>query len=133
MSVDRLRGALTARSGQEARAQRIIGDIYLISGAVEIDGSGETVFDVNFPVQFIERPSPSGTGELQEGTAPVAGGFPIFSVGIGAWNYHEREGGSRIYYGARLIIVGLGHPGMLWTAHYQMMGKALTNPVGGSL
>jgi hypothetical protein len=104
-----------------------------IAGFDKTVGPGEVMFEVNFPVWFVERPAMSFSGELPENVAPVERKFPTVSVVVAKWKMVQAErpdGG--FYGGAFLVVVTTGHAELEVLVHWQAEGKAMRNPAAGS-
>jgi hypothetical protein len=111
------------------RIHTMTGKVFRLSGFISLDGPGETLANVVFPVTFQEIPAVSSSYHLADNEILESGNFPVVSVGVKSWVFTEPVPGTRFYTGATMIVVALGHAGMKAVAHYQFEGKALVNPV----
>jgi hypothetical protein len=98
-------------------------------GTVTIDGEGEAVVDVTFPITFSEKPIFTAGLELGDNTWLQYGTFPIWSATVGVWRTTPAEG-SPLYVGATLGVVVLGVPRSI--LHYRFQALSFTNPVNAS-
>lgn len=121
-AIERRREELTRMADFSIRPTRI-------AGFDKVVDPGEVLFEVNFPVWFVERPAMSFSGELPEGVAPVDGKFPTVSVVVARWkkSLPDRPDGG-FYSGAFLAVVTTGHAGLEMLVHWQAEGKAMRNP-----
>jgi len=127
-------GGLERRRGDVERMRNQEVQIHRVSGRQLMDGVGEALFDINFPVTFMEIPSFSFGGELDGNLAPVQGEFPTISAIVVKWNTVEKIPGHFHYKGATLCVVTTGTTGHRIWIHWHMEGKAFRNPlthVGG--
>jgi hypothetical protein len=106
--------------------------IYQVFGRVEFQGSGETTFDVKFPVWFVDPPQITFGAELGANQILEAGTFPRVNLMVRRWDVNIR-GGHTYYLGAQFIMVVDGPAEMVAIAHWQCEGTALTNPLTGDI
>jgi hypothetical protein len=118
------RGTLELAYRAQARDQRVY-------GRLEFKHPGEALFEVKFPVWFVEAPQFSFGGELTGNLSLDAGNYPKVNLMVRAWRTITRDG--RDYYvGAEFVLVASGRTDMTGVAHWQCQGVALSNPtVGG--
>lgn len=134
MSIITQRAANQVRRGQQAQEMKkaqvddAVGRVHTVSGEFVMDGTGEVILDVNFPITFIEKPKLAFGGELAPDAVITAGAFPTVSCVVGRWYYIERPN-QPFYKGAALIAVTSGPEGQKMVIHWQMTGRAITNPV----
>lgn len=103
-----------------------------VSGFVQVNGAGEVLQDVNFPVWFTEKPTFTFGGELMPGSPPVSGKYPTVSVVVVNWTMEQRGYGN-YYVGAKLAIVTTGDSLHQMIIHWNMEAKAIRNPIGPHL
>lgn len=98
-------------------------------GFIQIDGVGESVVEVTFPIKFLEKPSFTAGLELGENTWLRWGGFPQWSATVGSWITEPADGGP-LYVGALLGVLTSGTTKSV--LHYRFEAQSFTNPVGAS-
>lgn len=104
-----------------------------VEGTFLVDGSGEALKTVSFPVKFIQRPNFTTGGELHIDTVPVAGQFPTISCVINRWTQERVDGFSKMYFvGAELVVVTTGPTNQRMWVHWRASGKAIVNPANVS-
>ena len=91
-------------------------------------GAGEVSIDVKFPVWFVEKPSMSFGGELEEGEFIQDRKFPTVSVVVVRWEKAQAERGGGWFVGANLAVVTTGKKDHRMWVHWQAEGKAIANP-----
>lgn len=116
------------RRGDVSRAQAIQGAMFRASYHLEVAGTGESTFDVNFPVAFSEYPGVYYGGALDDGQVLVDGSFPTCSVVVASWVTVVKNNHT-YYIGAKLAIVTAGSATQIMIIHFHIEGKALQNPV----
>lgn len=99
-------------------------------GMVELDGEGESVIEIAFPIKFLEKPIFSAGLELGDSVWLRYGQFPIWSATVGGWSTTPADG-DPIYVGAVLGVVVSGAARSV--LHYRFEGRSLTNPSGDAL
>lgn len=127
--VGGLQAAARTRASDTAHLDSMVGKIIKTWGLIDTDGSGELLFDVTFPIVFLELPAMSFGFSLLEGETITTGVFPTCSVGVHSFVYSARRSGPRYYSGAKLIIVTTGLSDQQMTIHYQFEGRAIVPPV----
>lgn len=121
---------LVQRAQDVDRIEDMGGGIHRVCGTIQLDGAGEIVVAVNFPVTFIEKPSISDGGEMGPSSALQNGSFPTVNGIVKDWKWTVRaDTGVRFYAGASFAIKVTGQPEQSVFYHYQMEGRALRNPV----
>lgn len=112
-------GRIEAMSGQEIRT----------FGFVEVEGSGELVFDVVFPVRYLERPFFSFGAELMPNQGIVTGSYPTVSQIVKSWTkFVAADGVTEYYTGATIVAVLMGHAEIRSILHWQVLAMAIMNP-----
>lgn len=122
---------LDQRRGDVERSRSVQGKVYSVNGFIDMQGAGEALVDVNFPVAFQERPSFSFGAELGANQVLEDGNFPWVNAMVRSWQMIVRDGIS-YYTGASVVVVASGPNDMAYTAHWTVTGKALTNPLNQS-
>jgi hypothetical protein len=132
MAVPRIRNIQPALNAQQVRveqAKQVQGKTYQVYGRVDFQGAGESTFDVSFPVWFfIDSPQLSFGAELGGNQALTTGNFPRVNVMVRSWVTSVRNNVT-YYSGAQFILVAEGPTDMTGTAHWQVEGTGLTNPL----
>jgi hypothetical protein len=100
-----------------------------VEGTFLVDGSGEALKIVNFPIRFIGRPIFTTGGELHLDTNPVPGQFPTISCVINRWSTEQHAGFSKMYFiGAELLVVTTGPSNQRLWVHWRASGRGIVNP-----
>lgn len=120
--------AMRRRRANENEATGLVATVTPISGFVSLDGPGQALFDVPFPLIYTEKPTLQPGYELDAGQVLDPTNFPTLSLGVHFYTFKEPQPGVRHYTGARLIIVATGHANMKMIVHYRFEGVALVNP-----
>jgi hypothetical protein len=96
-------------------------------GIVELEGSGEALIEIDFPLRFLEKPIFSPGMELRDNQWLSWGAFPTWSATIGSWKT-EVVAENTLYVGAIIGIVtfNANRAGF----HYSFKARSLTNPTG---
>lgn len=123
---------LEERRGAVNRIEAMTGRVHRVQGFIDVEGAGETSYEVGFPVWFFERPLFTFGGEMADNEAPEAENFPTVSVVVLGWKKQEFDMNVSYWSGAYLGIVTTGRLGHRMTVHWQMEGKALRNPMAGA-
>jgi hypothetical protein len=113
---------------RDRQREDAIGRVHTVSGEFVVDGTGEALVPVNFPIRFIEKPRFHFGGELAPDSVITDGEFPTVSAVVGYWTYEERPYVPH-YKGATLAVVTTGPTGQKMAIHWTMTGRAITNPV----
>lgn len=124
---------LEARRGAANRLDSITGKVHSIEGFFDIEGAGEAILEIKFPVWFIEKPTFGFGGEMAPGQVLVTGAYPMLSVLVHHWLMHDYPGGVSYFAGAVLIIVTTGPDDQRLVGHWRARGRALRNPGGETL
>lgn len=122
-----LNAAMQQRQGTVARERSFEGGHHRVLGFVDINGAGEGLVDIQFPVSFREVPAMSFGGELGPNEVLKDGKFPTVSVMVKSWATTQKNGAT-YWVGATLIIVSTGSTDQKVTADWQAEGRALVNP-----
>lgn len=107
--------------------------VHSVDGKFLVDGAGEALQTVTFPVKFVERPNFVTGGELHPGSIATRGSFPTMSAVILVWTLNPSDGSNlakEYFIGATLIIVTTGPVGQRMWIHWRATGRALANPAG---
>ena len=136
------RAATNIRKQRQQREQDIarnveaVADVYTVTGRFMVDGSGEAVVPLNFPVNFIQVPNFSFGSELAPGESVeddvTSGAFPIVSCFVLSWNTTADDGeieAAQIFTGCRLgVRVNSVVSRKMWI-HWRIEGLAVANPI----
>jgi hypothetical protein len=98
-------------------------------GVVEIEGAGESLIEIKFPIRFVESPIFTAGLELRSNASLTWGAFPTWSATVGYW-HTESVANSKIYTGATLGVVIFNAARSL--LHYSFEGRSYANPVDSS-
>lgn len=126
-----IHGITSALANRDARRQSVVdlgGGHFAVYGEIELANIGKTDFDVKFPIGFIVRPFISCSGFLAEGETYAAADEPSYDISGLSLTYEEKPGGSRVYTGARLVVLARGREGVRSYVTWKAEGRALTNP-----
>lgn len=96
-------------------------------GFVELEGSGEAIVDIEFPLRFLERPLFTAGLELRDNQWLTWGAFPTWSATVSKW-VTETAGETRLYVGAALAVVTFNADRA--DLHYSFKARSLTSPSG---
>lgn len=131
ISPRRLQHGLEKRRGGILQTEAAGVQIQSVAGRTLVGGDGQAVFDVNFPVTFVEMPALSFGASVDDndghGTREGAISLPTVTAAVLSWNRFERLPGTFYYKGANLSCTMSGSPGYVWV-HWQATGKAFRNP-----
>jgi len=110
-----------------------------VEGSFLVDGAGEAVQTLVFPVKFIEKPNIKVGGELHLDTNPVPGQFPTMSCVVNRWvtDFPGAEGYTvatlKLYFvGAEICVVTTGPTTQRMWIHWEVSGKAIQNPAASA-
>lgn len=121
---------LEARRGAARRLEDLVGRFHTIEGFIDLNGAGEALLDVNFPVWFLEKPLFTFGGELAVDQVLTAGQFPTLSMLVQRWQMKDYPNNVSYFAGATLAIVITGPATQRLIGHWQVQAKALRNPSG---
>jgi hypothetical protein len=116
------------RQYTEAHANALVRD-GVAQGIVELEGSGETIVDVLFPIRFSELPIFAPGLELRGNASLQMGDLPVWSATVGRW-ITENVSNSTLYAGATIGIVTFNAPRANF--HYSFAGRSYVTPVDSS-
>jgi hypothetical protein len=128
VKVRTIQPALEGRRDELGKVAAASAKNYQVYGRVDFNGSGESTFDANFPVWFVEAPQLSFGGELGGNQILVAGNYPRVNVMVRTWMLTERSNYT-FYTGAQFVLVIEGPAEMTGVAHWQIEGVGLSNPI----
>lgn len=117
------------RRREVARVDDITGKVHSVTGIVTIDGVGEGLVEVRFPVMFLSKPNFSHGSELFPNMTVTPQQFPTCTAMVIGWETKEPDEGRRFYVGANLAVVTTGESWQRFYVHWRMEGIALRNPV----
>jgi hypothetical protein len=121
-------GALEVRRGEVDRQASAEAQYFKVSGEIEMNGSGEAVIAVSFPVYFVDKPSFSFGAELGAGEPLTAGQLPTGHLVVAQWGERQRDNGSIVYAGATFAVVTTGPATQTLILHWHMEGVGLRGP-----
>lgn len=96
-------------------------------GFVELDGSGEFLLEIEFPLLFVERPIFNAGLELTGNQQLDWGALPTWSATVTAWTT-DTVAENDLWIGATLAIVTFNT--LKADLHYSFEARSLTNPTG---
>lgn len=100
-----------------------------VCGYAELDGEGESVIEVNFPIAFAEKPLFTAGLELADNVWLKWTSFPQWSATVGAWTTSPADG-EPLYTGAIIGAVVSGAARSI--LHYRFQARSFTSPTGAS-
>lgn len=112
----------------ESQADLMIRDGFA-QGTVDLEGVGESIVDIAFPIKFLEPPIFAPGLELRGSVSLAAGSFPIWAATIANW-FTENLSSSVLYVGAAVAVVVLDAPRS--KLHYSFSGRSYRTPVDSS-
>lgn len=101
-----------------------------VQGFAEIDGSGEVLVKLRFPVSFMEKPLFTYGFELGENQSVETRAFPMPTAVVVGWDTRLVSSKQTLYNGATVGIVIMGPSELKMILHYRFAGQSFTNPVG---
>lgn len=117
------------RAYTETQAQLMVRD-GVAHGVVEIEGSGEAIVEVVFPIRFTDPPIFSSGLELRGSVTLAWGKLPIWSATVAGWHTETVAVNNIIYTGATLAIVTFNAERS--NLHYTFAGQSYTTPTDSS-
>jgi hypothetical protein len=112
----------------ETQAQLLVRD-GVVQGVIEIEGSGEAIVDVAFPMKFADPPIFSPGLELRGSITLAWGKLPVWSATVAGWRT-QQVSNNVLYTGATLAIVTFNAARS--NLHYSFAGRSYTTPVDSS-
>lgn len=105
------------------------------NGFILIDGVGDSIAEVDFPVMFVEEPNPDFALVLQPNQPVVPGQFPMWSAFVAEWVLQDAGDHHRLWYtGARIgISLASAIPNLHCKLSYKFMAQAFRNPTDGDI
>jgi hypothetical protein len=123
MTSRRPQGAMIHARATVDRVNSVAAKETWVLGSILIDGIGEVVVDLNFPVLFGEEPLPMlGGGVLLSKEEVQRHNYPTVQGVVVGWHMD----GTR-YKGAQLAVVASGRPEQRVRMTFAFIGSALTN------
>src|SRR5687767_3614383 len=101
----RIQRAFESRRGEVERVAQLGVQIYTVTEFVQVDGTGQNIGDVNFPVQFIEKPSFWSGFVMGPNEAVDADDIPRTSALVLEWIVRRAVPDGFYYTGARIGYV----------------------------
>lgn len=95
-------------------------------GFVDIEGAGEILVEISFPLQFFEKPIFTCGFELRD-TFTEYGAFPEWSATVTTWR--TRTDNDTLFYTGAVVAVRTFNTTHS-TLHYSFGARAFTNPSG---
>lgn len=126
------------RRGDLVRQEAALATTHVINGTHQIDGAGESLVDIVFPVLFVQPPIFLSAAELAPGQTLVTGLFPSATAVISYWDVAEPDlnlYGATLrqhFRGAQLAVTASGATNQRLFLHWQFTGMAVANPHSGS-
>lgn len=118
------------QAADAAHAQSVTNQVFKVWGLIDIEGTGEALFDVTFPVHFVEFPSFGRGWSLMEGEVITTGSYPTCDLGVHSLTHDDDDQTQLRYYtGAKLIIIPTGLETQHLVGHYSFEGRAIVPPV----
>lgn len=100
-----------------------------LSGQYMINGAGEAIVEVYFPVRFVEKPLVTFGFEMKDGEVYIPGQMATGSGVVLDWITEEKPPVSRIYIGCVIGAVTTGQKYQKMIGVWQANGVAYTDPV----
>ena len=122
------RAVESRRAYVESQAQLMIRD-GVAQGTVDIEGSGEAIVDIAFPIKFTDPPIFSAGLELSANASLEWGKFPVWAATVASW-HTESVVNNILYTGATVGIVTFNGPRT--KLHYSFAGRSYTTPIDSS-
>jgi hypothetical protein len=122
------RAVESRRAYVETQSQLLVRD-GVAQGTVAIEGSGEAVVEITFPIKFIDAPIFNAGLELSGNASLESGKFPVWSATVASW-HTETVATNTLYVGATVGIVTFNAPRS--NLHYSFAGRSYTTPVDSS-
>lgn len=125
--------AVTGRrdTGRTVAAKAMTGRAHSVYGTVALSSSGETIVDISFPVEFVERPVVSFGAALQEDSKVILGMFPQVNAVVMEWVVNDTGAERKYYRGAKLGIRAVGGTDQSFYLDFRFEGTAMVNPTSG--
>lgn len=125
MRRSRLQQSQTARAQVAAIAAQ---DNWVFARFV-VEGLGEALVEVPFPVTFSGKPFPfPGIPELDRTDSPQPGSYPSVQLSVAAWDTEDRGTGDDYYHGVTVSVIAAGRADQRIWVTCSFFGTALTNP-----
>ncbi len=120
---------LEQRRTHASRVESTLAREHIVKGKFLLQGAGEGLVELKFPVWFIEEPNMGGLGGVMyPGSEVIDGSYPTVSGSVLNWTLVEKT--PRQYFtGCTLAVVTTGLPEQRMFVHYRFEGKAIVNPV----
>jgi hypothetical protein len=108
-----------------------------VHGFAEIRGSGESLVDLSFPIDFLEKPLFTAGLELGDNTWPTSRQFPMWSATIVDWVEVDDGESAPLHTGATVAVVTNNVGDGIVILHYSFAGRTSATSsgldVGGAL
>lgn len=136
MSMDNgyvgFRRAQARQETNKSNALSVAARPQVLSGQIQINGSGDSIVNIPFPIQFSQKPILSFGGDLEHGQSVTIGSLPTVSMIVTRWDIVGSPPLQLFYQGATVAIVTSGVDDQIMYAHYTFTGVALSNPTNGN-
>lgn len=125
------------RRGDLVRNANVQATTHVINGTNAIDGAGEALIDLVFPVTYVLPPIFLYGGELAPGHELVTGRYPVVTAVVSYWDVSQPDletfGSSarKHFRGAQLAVTSSGPESQRLFLHWQFSGIAISNPFRG--
>ena len=121
--------AFEHRRGTVERIENAQAQYFVVTGEVEVVGTGEASADLLFPCYFVGKPRLFPTHELSPGQPFVAGQMPTASMTVLDWSSSIQDDNTVLYMGARVGFVTTGPTGQSMLIQWHADGPALRGPI----
>lgn len=125
--VPDVRGALRSREAQAQVAADGESSLTRLSFFIKTLDPGQTLYDIQFPVQFTEEPDITYSYKCEEGTV-LGLEYPEARAGVFKFAFDEIAVGVRYYKGATMILKVTCDEGQSLVIHLIFTGIALSGP-----
>lgn len=99
-----------------------------VEGEVEISDQGESMVEIFFPIEFLEKPNFGHGLELAPNQSPERGRFPLYGATVFSWKTKRGTNGRITWVGAQVGVSVLAINGLKMILHYSFRGQSFTNP-----
>lgn len=125
--IERLRRDIQSYDSR-GRSLQAAGPKEVVSTAIiKVNNAGEAIAPFQFACRYAQMPNLSFGFQMH--SAPPAGRIPVFSASVYEWITEDRLPNSRLYAGARLLIVSEAASSVAFAVHATATGIAFTGPL----
>lgn len=100
----------------------------VLDGRFGVNNTGEAYKDIVFPVAYADMPTLTFGFEVDSLNSIIITRAPVITAEVYDWIYIERLPLSRLYTGARILVVSTGATVSKFTVTWSASGTAFTNP-----